>query len=128
MVQLLIAMEESAAQQDNPPVRGTQPTYTWEPGVVVVDPYDLPIPEDTPPGEYVLGGKYGFDPQVVMLEAGSFFARTPVTHAQYARFIGEQGYATRDHRAAIDRFGPTPHHRRSFLIKQYELDLALDAG
>jgi len=42
------------AQQDNPPVRGTQPTSTWEPGVIVVDPYDLPIPQDTPPGEYVL--------------------------------------------------------------------------
>jgi hypothetical protein len=42
------------AQQDNPPVRGTRPTSTWEPGVVVVDPYDLPIPSDIPPGEYVL--------------------------------------------------------------------------
>jgi hypothetical protein len=42
------------AQRDNPPVRGTRPTLTWEPGAVVVDPYDLPIPEDTPPGEYVL--------------------------------------------------------------------------
>ena len=41
-------------QQDNPPVRGTRPTSTWEPGVVVVDPYDLPIPMDIPPGEYVL--------------------------------------------------------------------------
>jgi hypothetical protein len=41
-------------QQDNPPVRGTRPTSTWEPGAVVVDPYDLPIPEGTPPGEYVL--------------------------------------------------------------------------
>jgi 4-amino-4-deoxy-L-arabinose transferase-like glycosyltransferase len=41
-------------QQDNPPVRGTRPTSTWEPGVVVVDPYDLSIPSDTPPGEYVV--------------------------------------------------------------------------
>jgi 4-amino-4-deoxy-L-arabinose transferase-like glycosyltransferase len=41
-------------QQDNPPVRGTRPTSTWEPGVVVVDPYDLPIPSDTPLGEYVV--------------------------------------------------------------------------
>lgn len=42
------------AQQDNPPVRGTRPTSAWEPGQVVVDPYDLLVPEDTPPGEYVL--------------------------------------------------------------------------
>ncbi len=42
------------AQQDNPPVRGTQPTSTWQPGVTVVDPYDLSIPRDTPPGEFAL--------------------------------------------------------------------------
>jgi hypothetical protein len=42
------------AQQDNPPVRGTQPTSTWEPGVAVLDPYDLSIPRDTPPGEVLL--------------------------------------------------------------------------
>jgi hypothetical protein len=41
-------------QQDNPPVRGTRPTSTWEPGVVVVDPYDLDVPGDAPAGEYVL--------------------------------------------------------------------------
>jgi hypothetical protein len=42
------------AQQDNPPVRGTQPTSTWQPGVTVIDPYDLSIPRDTPPGEVLL--------------------------------------------------------------------------
>jgi hypothetical protein len=42
------------AQQDNPPVRGTRPTSTWEPGVTVLDPYDLSIPRDTPPGDFVL--------------------------------------------------------------------------
>jgi hypothetical protein len=54
----LLSSEEGAeqlvAQQDNPPVRGTEPTSTWEPGEVVVDPYDLEIPGDAPPGEYVL--------------------------------------------------------------------------
>lgn len=35
------------------------------------------------------------------------------------------GYATADHRAALDRLGPTLHHRRTFLGLQYELDLAL---
>ena len=46
--------DQLVAQQDNPPVRGKRPTSEWEPAVVVVDPYDLQIPEDTPPGEYVL--------------------------------------------------------------------------
>jgi hypothetical protein len=46
--------DQLVTQQDNQPVRGTQPTSTWEPGTVVVDPYDLPIPKNTPPGEYAL--------------------------------------------------------------------------
>jgi len=42
------------AQQDNPPVRGTQPTSTWKPGTAMVDPYDLSIPKGAQPGEYTL--------------------------------------------------------------------------
>ena len=40
-----------------------------------------------------------------------------------------QGYATRDHRAAIREFGLTPFHRRSFLALQRTLagdQIALD--
>jgi ribonuclease HII len=33
------------------------------------------------------------------------------------------GYATADHRAAMDRVGLSPHHRRSFLSCQLTLDL-----
>jgi ribonuclease HII len=33
------------------------------------------------------------------------------------------GYGTRDHRDGLDRLGPTPHHRRTFLGVQLELDL-----
>jgi ribonuclease HII len=33
------------------------------------------------------------------------------------------GYATRDHREALARLGATPHHRRTFLGVQYELEL-----
>ncbi|MGD2216720.1 MAG: ribonuclease HII [Gemmatimonadales bacterium] len=33
------------------------------------------------------------------------------------------GYGTRDHREGLDRLGPTPHHRRTFLGLQLELDL-----
>lgn len=33
------------------------------------------------------------------------------------------GYGTAEHRAALDEHGPTPHHRRTFLGMQYDLDL-----
>lgn len=33
------------------------------------------------------------------------------------------GYATRAHREALARLGPTPHHRRSFLPEQLSFDL-----
>ena len=33
------------------------------------------------------------------------------------------GYATREHRDALDRLGSTPHHRQSFLGLQYGLEL-----
>jgi len=49
-VHLLDAAGQLVAQQDNPPVRGTRPTSTWEPGAVIVDPYDLSIPGDAVPG------------------------------------------------------------------------------
>ncbi|MBL7064802.1 MAG: glycosyltransferase family 39 protein [Anaerolineae bacterium] len=42
------------AQQDNPPMRGTRPTSVWEVGTVVEDPYELRVPLDTPPGDYLL--------------------------------------------------------------------------
>lgn len=35
------------------------------------------------------------------------------------------GYATAEHRAAIERLGPTPHHRRTF--SSVQLSLGLDA-
>jgi len=34
------------------------------------------------------------------------------------------GYGTADHRLALETLGPTPHHRRTFLNAQFELDLA----
>lgn len=42
------------AQQDNYPGEGGYPTSIWEPGEVIVDSYDLYLPDDTPPGAYVL--------------------------------------------------------------------------
>jgi hypothetical protein len=42
------------AQQDNPPVRGTQPTTEWKTGVLVEDPYEIRLPSDAAVGDYVL--------------------------------------------------------------------------
>jgi hypothetical protein len=42
------------AQQDNPPVRGMQPTSGWEPGVLVEDPYEIQIPANAAFGDYLL--------------------------------------------------------------------------
>jgi formylglycine-generating enzyme required for sulfatase activity len=50
-----------------------------------------------PPGEYVLGGQYGFNLQIVRLEEGVFAARAPVTNAQYARFVVETGHEPPGH-------------------------------
>jgi len=43
-----------AAQQDNPPVRGTQLTSGWVPGALVEDPYEVQIPADVACGQYAL--------------------------------------------------------------------------
>ena len=52
--QLLNEAGQLIAQQDNLPVTGLAPTDTWQPGVVVRDPYRLAIPADTAPGNYRL--------------------------------------------------------------------------
>ena len=42
------------AQQDNLPVTGLAPTDTWQPGVLVRDPYRLTLPADAAAGVYQL--------------------------------------------------------------------------
>lgn len=42
------------AQLDNEPVGGSRPTLTWKPGETIDDRYGLQIPDDTPPGEYMI--------------------------------------------------------------------------
>ncbi len=37
-------------QWDNQPQRGTSPTTRWVPGQIVVDPYQIPVSPDAPPG------------------------------------------------------------------------------
>ena len=39
-------------------------------------------------------------------------------------FERHKGYGTPEHKSALDRFGPTPHHRRSFRPVQLALGLA----
>jgi 4-amino-4-deoxy-L-arabinose transferase-like glycosyltransferase len=41
-------------QQDNPPLHGTFPTFLWEAGERLDDPYELTVPLDAPPGPYTL--------------------------------------------------------------------------
>jgi hypothetical protein len=50
-----------------------------------------------PPGEFILGGFRGLDLQIARLEEGFFAAKTPVTNAQYARFVAETGHVPPDH-------------------------------
>lgn len=40
--------------EDNPPVHGTYPTTLWAPGEVVLDPYQIPVDADAPPGRYAI--------------------------------------------------------------------------
>lgn len=42
------------AQLDNEPVGGSRPTLTWKPDETIDDRYGLQIPDDTPPGEYMI--------------------------------------------------------------------------
>jgi len=42
------------AQQDNPPLHGTFPTFLWEAGERLDDPYELTVPPDASPGPYTL--------------------------------------------------------------------------
>ncbi len=77
------------------------------------------IPHDLPcPAEAVVGG----DRYVAAISAASILAKTTrdaellqlaQLYPQYG-FERHKGYPTRDHLAALQRFGVTPAHRRSF--------------
>ena len=41
-------------QQDNPPLHGAAPTFLWEAGERLDDPYELTVPPDASPGPYTL--------------------------------------------------------------------------
>jgi hypothetical protein len=51
-------------QHDGNPVYGFTPTSRWEPGEVVVDVHEIPLPSDLPHGRYsLLVGMYRADTQ-----------------------------------------------------------------
>jgi hypothetical protein len=53
-VHLLGPAGHLVTQQDNVPLNGTYPTLLWRTGTRVDDPYELRVPEGTPPGPYTL--------------------------------------------------------------------------
>ncbi|MCB0184368.1 MAG: hypothetical protein KDE31_08890 [Caldilineaceae bacterium] len=54
-------------QQDNLPGAGLAPTTSWQPGVVIRDPYRLAVPTTVPPGRYQIHvGLYTADGRVAL--------------------------------------------------------------
>ncbi len=87
------------------------------PSLLLVDG-NQPIPEITPPQECLIGG----DGRSAAIAAASILAKVTrdramvklhERHPEYG-FDRNKGYGTRDHMKALERFGLTPHHRRSF--------------
>src|SRR5579871_61483 len=88
----------------------------FQPAFALVDGNDapaLPCPCDT-----IIEG----DAKSVSIAAASIIAKVTrdrlmaTLHGEYPRYgwLRNKGYGTAEHRAALARFGPTPHHRRSF--------------
>jgi formylglycine-generating enzyme required for sulfatase activity len=58
-------------------------------------PPGVVVPEGmawVPPGPFIMGGSEGLPVQVARIEQGFFIARTPVTNAEYARFVAATGH------------------------------------
>jgi ribonuclease HII len=77
------------------------------------DPPALPCPCDT-----IIDG----DAKSVSIAAASIIAKVTrdrmmqALHGEHPNYgwLTNKGYGTPEHLSALDRFGPTPHHRRSF--------------
>jgi hypothetical protein len=60
-VQLLDAQGQWVTGWDRQPLAGHYPTSLWQSGEVVVDEFELPLPEKLPPGDYrLVTGMYDF--------------------------------------------------------------------
>jgi hypothetical protein len=58
-VHVLDAQGRTVAQRDTPPVGGRSPTSGWQPGQIVIDPANVPLPAGLAPGTYrVVVGLY----------------------------------------------------------------------
>ncbi len=87
------------------------------------------IREFTYPQEYVIKG----DGKSASIAAASILAK--VTRDRYMQKLDEEfpqynwksnaGYLTKQHLDAIDKYGLTPYHRKSFLKKHFEKQLTL---
>ena len=96
--------------------------------LVLVDGNKL-IREFTYPQEYVIKG----DGKSASIAAASILAK--VTRDRYMQKLDEEfpqynwksnaGYLTKQHLEAIDKYGLTPYHRKSFLKKHFEKQLTL---
>ncbi len=59
------------AQDDSEPGNGTNPTTTWEPGEIVIDPHQARVPPGTPAGPYSLRvGMYTAEGRLPVVDAG----------------------------------------------------------
>lgn len=45
---------QTVAQKDQPPLNGAYPTSLWDPGEIIADKLELPLPADLLPGSYTL--------------------------------------------------------------------------
>ena len=96
--------------------------------LVLVDGNKL-IRDFTYPQEYVIKG----DGKSASIAAASILAK--VTRDRYMQKLDEEfpnynwksnaGYLTKQHLDAIDKYGLTPYHRKSFLKKHFEKQLTL---
>jgi ribonuclease HII len=88
----------------------------WEPEHVLVD--GRSIPELTvPQSRYAKGDGFVYSIAAASIVAkvhrDELMRRLDAVYPQYG-FCRHVGYATREHLAALRRFGPSPLHRRSF--------------
>jgi len=63
-------------------------------------PEGAEVPEGmvwVPKGPFIMGGRYGVDVQVARVDHSFFIARTPVTNAEYARFVEATGHKSPEH-------------------------------
>lgn len=59
------------AQDDSEPGNGTNPTNTWEPGEIVIDPHQVKVPAGTPAGRYALRvGMYTGEGRLPIFDTG----------------------------------------------------------